>query len=902
MARQGRFGRPTQGTQNLSSLIYMLLKEERTDQENTMLRAYSNNMQGGTMRNTFSSGGSTNAATAGSVYAWYVSQANLAKAQGDNAGYTSLLQKAEDFRLQSLRDQETILNNAYQNGTSIDKALFGASGIGTLSVGDYEALLGYIAQQPGMTEADISRINRTIFGASYESTAADMVRQYNEKKVQAKTLVEFYDKELLRADGVGVPRDSQRYQQILDARSRAVAAQKADLAQSRYDYTAKQIKDEKKKYAIALQKFISPILDTMFTSKSTVNSLKAKITDDGQDFLNTITGIVNSSAPGKFTDILTAAGTANGVDQASMEALLGKAEAFSAEVTRLKELGYGKELGSLVDVSNFHNDSVSSGTWNVVTKSASTRLATTVASSGGVLSSPLSSDPYATAKAYDEYIKDMGNVASADRYDDILTADDVAAIGQDDLSGIFTGAKNPTIAGVVDQVVSETGIDFEDSMLALVDLLGNPNAWNAPDLNMVKVKESLKRMGVTENSLTQMVSSGGEMTIGTVLRLAVEKDMLRRVDEDPNLVWGYSRSARGYFYHPISVAQAKNGSYAMTSATGGNNNLVFVEKVELSTQDSTGRVIGNSGISYVAVPGGGDLSTGQMDANDYIEVESGNQVLRLTRQDLDDYSTYAASTGGDFTTPIVDQQTGNLKIGAGFVEQLKDTSPRSTFRTWLDITAAEKGDAWYNSKFVGTGLEGTQGKATALVSTYASTIQKRIGVNIPEQDRAGVIDEAINTYFKETGIVDKTGRIKDAIVASLVIPNGTAVYAPEYLPGAGGTSPYPASGTAPVAPISAPPPPPAYVSPYVLQQTGGGYSVETAGPRPIGIGGDASSFFFRKAPGSGGVAPVPIITPTPMPEDPIIPKPNTNPTAVPKVTPLSGTPASGIRGIGRIAL
>ena len=133
MARQGRFGRPTSGTQNLSALIYALLKEERTDQENTMLRAYANNMQGGTTRNTFSSGGSSSSATAGSVYQWYLSQASLAQSQGDNAGYTSILQKAEDFRLQSLRDQETVLNNSYTNGTSIDKGLFGMTGAGSLA-------------------------------------------------------------------------------------------------------------------------------------------------------------------------------------------------------------------------------------------------------------------------------------------------------------------------------------------------------------------------------------------------------------------------------------------------------------------------------------------------------------------------------------------------------------------------------------------------------------------------------------------------------------------------------------------------------------------------------------------------------------------------------------------------
>ena len=329
MARQGRFGRPTSGTQNLSALIYSLLREERNDQENTMLRAYANNMQGGTTRNTFSSGGATSAATAGSVYQWYLSQANLAQSQGDNAGYTSLIQKAEDFRLQSLRDQETVLNNAYTNGTSIDRGLFGLSGAGTLSVGDYEMLLGAIAQQPGMTEADITRIQRSIFGASYESASSETVRQYNEKKINANALVKFYDKEIERANAVGVPTDSARYQQILDARSRAIAAQKADVAQARYDKVANQIKDEKKAFAIALQKFISPVLDSMFVSKSTVKSLRSKISDDGQTFMNALTSALNASSQGKFTEILTAAGGIAGLDASAVDALLFKAEDFS---------------------------------------------------------------------------------------------------------------------------------------------------------------------------------------------------------------------------------------------------------------------------------------------------------------------------------------------------------------------------------------------------------------------------------------------------------------------------------------------------------------------------------------------------------------------------------------------
>jgi hypothetical protein len=881
MARQGRFGRPTAGTQNLSALIYALLKEERNDQENTMLRAYTNNMQGGTTRNTFSSGGASSSATAGSVYQWYLAQANLAQSQGDNAGYTSLLQKAEDFRLQSLRDQETILNNAYTNGTSIDKGLFGLSGAGTLTVSDYEAILGAIATQPGMTEADITRIQRSIFGASYESTSADIVRQYNEKKVSADQLVKFYDKELDRANSVGVPTDSARYQQILDARSRAVAAKKADVAQARYDKVSNDIRKEKAAFAKAMQNFISPVLENMFTSKATVKSLKIKITDDGTGFLNAFNSALNASTPGKFADILTAAGNAAGVDKAVIDALMLRAEDFANEVTRLNEAGYGKELGDLVGTANLYNESVKSGAFNLVTKSASERLATSVAASGGVLSSPLTSDPYGTSKAFAEYISDMGTVANSDKYEDILLADQVVAIGNGDLSGIVPGANDTSVAGVVDQIVAETGIEYQDAMLALVDLLGNPNAWNAPDLNMTKVKESLARMGVNVPALVQTASAGGEMTVGTVARLAVERDMLRRVDEDPNLVWGYQRTPRGYVYTPLSVNTAKSGSYAMTSVTGANNQIVFVEKVQMSTADQSGRIVGDSGMFYVAVPGGGDLSTGQMDGNDYIEVTSGNQVMRLTRQDLDDYSTYAAGSG-DFTTPLVDPQTGQLKIGSGFVEQLKDTSPRSMFRIWLETTAAERGDAWYNSKFTGKDQGATQGKGTDLVTGYTNAIEQRIGVNIPWQDRATIVDEAITDYLTENNIVDKTGRIKDAIMLSLTPPEPTLLQTPETLTSGQPTSGYPATSLQPGATPSAPPPP-QYVSPYLLQQTGGSYTVEAAGPR----GSDPSAFFFRKAQPVMGPAITPVITPLPLPEDSPAPGQGITPLGVPKIIPVS---------------
>jgi hypothetical protein len=895
MARQGRFGRSTSGSQNLSSLVYALLKDERTDQENTMLRAYTNNMQGGTARNTFSSGGATTSATAASVYAWYLAQASLAQSQGDNAGYSSLSQRAEEFRLQSLRDQENVINSSYLNGTSIDKSLFGLTGSGTISVSEYESILGAISRQPGMTEADITRIQRSIFGASYESASAQVVRDYNEKKIGAGKLVEFYNKELKRAQEAGIPADSARYQGILDARSRAVSAEKADSARSRYEKVANEIRDEKKAFAIALQKFISPVLESMFVSKSTVKSLRAKISDDGGSFMAALSDTLTSSSAGKFGEILSAAGTLAGMDTSAMEQLMERAQDFSNEATALTAAGYGEEAKDMVRLSNFFNESVVSGAFSTVTKSASSRLATSIAASGGVLSSPLTSDPYSTSKAFGEYIQDMGGIANSDRFDDILLADQLVAIGNGDLSILLPGANDPSVAGVVDQIVIESGIEYQDAMLALVDLLGNPNAWNAPDLNMVKVKEALRRMSINEAALVQDASSGGELTVGSVARLAVERDMLKRVDEDPNLVWGYQRTPRGYVYTPISVNQAKNGSYAITNSTGANNQVVFVEKVDMNISDN-GTSSGNSGMFYVAVPGGGDLSTGQMDGNDYIEVVSGSQTIRLTRQDLDDYSTYASGEGSDFTTPMVDPQSGALVIGSGFVAQLKDSSPRSTFRMWLEITASDRGDAWYDSKFANEGAA-TQGKATDLVAGYTAAIEQRIDPNLPWQDRSAIVDKAVTDYITENGIVDKTGRIKGAIINSLT-PTEPTVYQTSYSTSYGSQpSPYPA-GPTPSAPSQ--PPAPEYVSPYLLQQTGGSYTVESAGPRNR----DPESFFFRNRPGGvdgPGIGMPPVIPTIRMPEESPIPGQSISPSIpriapkTPRIPPITPIPRGGGR-------
>jgi len=889
MARQGRFGRPTQGSQNLSALIYALLKEERNSQEDTMLRSYTNNMQGGTARNTFTSGGATNAATATSVYQWYLRQADLAQSQGDNVGYNALVQKAEDFRLQSLRDQETVLNNAYTAGTTIDKSLFGGTGVGTISVSEYEQVLGLIAQQPGMTEADISRINRSIFGASYEYAAADTVRQYNEKKINADKLVNFYDKELARAESVGVPQDSARYQAILDARSRAVAAKKADAAQARYDLVANKIKDEKKAFAVALQKFISPVLERMFTSKNTINLLKSKITDDGESFISNLTDVLNASTPGKLAEVVTNAALSAGMTQADVETLMLKVDDYSNEVVRLTEAGYGKELGAAARIATYFGEGVTAGSYNATTRNASTALSKAIGATGGVVNTPLSSDPYATREAFGKFVLESGKVSSSAKYDDIAIADTVYQIGSGDLSYLLPGANDSSIDGVVKQISSETGMEDQDVLKAMIDLMGNQNAWNQNDKTLIAVGQAMTRMGLDTNTLSVSTAPGNELSIGIVARLALESKMVDMVDKDPNLVWTYRRTGTGqYTYVATAVSDATRGDYSIGSSSGNKNEIIYIERVQLKYSDQNN--VADAGIFYVAVPGGGDLSNGQMDQNDYVEFTQNGTTMRLTREDLEDFSTYAASTGQDFLTPQVNPQDGTLRIGSGFAKELLNASNSSTFKLWLEVTAADKGQTWYNSKFITKpGAAGLQGAAVDLVGGYVNDINNKLGMNIPPQDRDKIVDEAVDKYITDNNIVDKTGKIRSAIISALapvepvVYNTGTTeiqAVGSSYVGGAGNVP----------APTPTAPPPPTYVSPYVLNQTGGSYTLPTQDP---------SSYFFRKTPGAlpgagvltgaPGGGPVPIIAP------PVEPPPTPIPSVTPKIQSLPSAGSSGGR-------
>lgn len=762
MARQGRFGRSTSGSQNLSSLIYSLLREERNDQEDTMIRSYRNNMRGGVSSNTFSSGGTTTSATANSVYQWYLTQADLARQSGDNLGYNSLMQRAEEFRIASLGDQETLLSNAFNNGTSIDFSLFGATGSGTLTLGQFETLMTNLAANPSLTDSDRSRIRLTLFTSQLNSTSGELGRGYDEGTKTANDLVKFYDKELERARAAGITTDSQIYQSILNARSKYVKAGEIDAANARVKGVETGIKDEMLAVANGLQAFLSPVFSKRFKSQSTVDALTAKISGTGFDFLKQLTSAISEGNTTLYQLIYDAAVAGNRT-QAEIESILKSASVFSAEATRLAKL-YPAEAATITTFARQLSEAAAFGGFQAAGRGASQKFQDAIAATGGTVGLANTSDPYATIAALKTYSEEIGVLADNPSFDGVIIADAAAQYANGNLG---LGSGDGSVKAIIEELsTTYPNYDKQNIVTALSALLsGNQSAWQSPDALYKTVGRWIQNNGLEANDLLSPIDPTiGGITIGQVMQYAVEAEMTRIVDADPNLVFAYQYNPKTQTtgYNVVSVTDVKNDTaYVPFTGTGKGQEIVYIKRINIKISGS-----GDSNIYLMPMPGGegsfGAGATGGMDSNDYLEFNIGSSTVKLTLQDLQDIETFS---GQSILPPSVNSDNPNeIIIADATFRALTGAGMGSPVISWLYNEAGTRGQDWFNSKFNATGS--TPGETTVMKDLVASYITK---ITPLAQSRGETVDLStiVSDYLKGEGINDKTGRLTTLIVAGI---------------------------------------------------------------------------------------------------------------------------------------
>jgi hypothetical protein len=719
-------------------------------------------MRGGVSTNTFSSGGTTTSATAASVYQWYLSQAELARQSGDNTGYNSLIQRAEEFRIAALCDQETLLSNAFANGTTIDFSLFGGTGSGSLTLPQFENLMTNLSNNPSLTDSDRSRIRLTLFTQQLNATAGALGREYDEGTKTANDLVAFYDKELERARAAGITTDSQLYQSLLNTRSKYIKAGETDAANARIKGVTDGIKDETMALAQGLQTYLAPIFDKRIKSQSTIDRLKGTI-KDGTTWLNTLMDALNQDRTTTLYQLIYDAAVAGNYGQEEIDRILESASVYSEEAKRLAAL-YPAEAKDLLEFANELGYAASLGGFQALGRGATQAFQDDIARSGGSVGLAGTSDPYATTAALKKYAEQIGVISENPTYDEMTAADRVYDYANGNF-GIGTG--DGTVKSIIDELSSTyPTYDKMNMITALATLLsGSEEAWRSNDALYRTIGRWLQGNGVDPNDLLGAIDPTiGGVTVGQVMQYAVESEATRMVDEDPNLVFAYEFvPAIGAFrFTPRSVAVVKTDPNYMTyTTTGKGKEIVYVQRQKLKVDGA-----GETSIFFIPVPGGessfGAGAAGTMDSNDYVEFMIGTSTVRLTRDDIEDIETYSGQVIG--LPSVSTDGTGQLLISRETERALIGMGMGSPVINWLYSQAETKGDDWFSTKFVANKNDlGNTSGMNALLESYVSKITPLA------QSRGDTVDLAtiVTDYLKSEGINDKTGRLTTLIVAKI---------------------------------------------------------------------------------------------------------------------------------------
>lgn len=687
MARKGKFGRSAAGSQNLSALVYSLLKEERQAQEDTMLTAYRTNMTSGTAAGTFTSGGATTAATANAVRQWYLDQASAAAASGDTVGASRFRARAEEFRVSALGDMERVLDRAYEEGNGIDLALFGLSGTDKITASIYEQIMQGISNDPSMTTSDKQRMQSKIYTVSYDYANEQMVNGFNEGKYTAAQLVAFYDKELKAALAAGLTETSKTYRAIQSSRSSAIARNKNDIEAGRQTNVDNQINDEVDVMAKALQKLMAPVIENYTTDKSTQDLLKQAFgKGGGRSWFATFSKLANDNN-WDVAEIYRSGATVLGLSKDDMDQILKSISDTTKQIQTLQGQGYAKELGDWPAFIAMTSDSATDGLFAASSSAAVLRFSTQYGEIGGNISFRGSGDPAQTQKLLRNLALEIGGAQST-TVTESGKKDLITRFASGDLTGLFS---NPTITNVNDfiniaqttgNMAGATPVDIAADFAQFLHVLKS----NPDDAFSLPMGQTFLLLGGNRQLLQETITTVGgfgTFTSADVLRLALESSAIPAlVKATPGYVMVYDYdptqtvAGRSTFTHRVELAVNVNkGNYVVAQNSGGD--LYYARIVRMQDQDEN--------IGYVAVPGGGNTVG---DANDLIIVKTdfnesdgrGNQnpiTLKLTVSQLIDYATWLRNTqgkGGDFSTPYIKAEGGvsTLVLGQSLKDELLD--------------------------------------------------------------------------------------------------------------------------------------------------------------------------------------------------------------------------------------
>jgi len=221
MARRGRFGR-SGTTQNLTMLVYQIMKQQMQDELQAILQAYETNMTAGTYESQFN-GQNVDGEFVISYY-----EQMLAGFPPGSTEYETINSKLQQFRQQYRTDVQNLIINAMNNGTQIDFGLLGSAfenrGVSEVELSDLQGWAGQeiadLRANGDVEQAD--KLSGAVFVAKFNVENDGKVAAYYRGDITAGQLASWLGTQLDEALSSGLTESSEAYREILKQQASAL--------------------------------------------------------------------------------------------------------------------------------------------------------------------------------------------------------------------------------------------------------------------------------------------------------------------------------------------------------------------------------------------------------------------------------------------------------------------------------------------------------------------------------------------------------------------------------------------------------------------------------------------------------------------------------------------------------
>lgn len=227
MARQGKFGR-SGTTQNLSALVYQLLKEQMSSEMTNILTSYETNMKDGKYSSQF------NGQNVDGEYVMNYMSSMLAGFPAGTTEYETLNSQLAAFRSRYQKDVQDLVIDSMNNGTQIDFGLLGPSfsnkGIAEVELSDVrawsESEIAALVENGETSQAD--KLKGAVFIAGFNVENDGKVAAVNSEGMSRGAYNNWLKGQLGAVLEAGYTKDSEAYRSILKLQADAASNAKKE--------------------------------------------------------------------------------------------------------------------------------------------------------------------------------------------------------------------------------------------------------------------------------------------------------------------------------------------------------------------------------------------------------------------------------------------------------------------------------------------------------------------------------------------------------------------------------------------------------------------------------------------------------------------------------------------------